>query len=184
MLTNGSGFPTRRAWLIALSVLVGGAFIAACSDSSTPTAEPMAQTLYIDSDTVLGPANLTEEEMATKICVQTNRFAQNEEIVWRVKVYDPQTGEAMDDTALETLKVQLPDQTLDLHYGGHPGSAPVDFFWTVSWDVPEGYPTGTVDYKIVATAKDGRTGEWDQFKVAYAMLTVTDDVRPIIEPAE
>lgn len=61
-----------------------------------------------------------------------------------------------------------------------PNVNPVDFFWTVGWVVPEGYPTGTVPYTVNATAKDGRTGVYEQFKVALAMLTVTDEVRPII----
>jgi hypothetical protein len=142
---------------------------------------PAAGFLFIDSDMVLGPANLTDEEKPTKTCVQANRFAHNEEVVWRVKVMDPQTGQPMDDTMLASVEVRLPTETLALHYGGHPRDTPVDFFWTTSWDIPEDYPTGTVPFTIDATANDGRTGTWEQFGVTLAQLTVTDEVRPVIE---
>ncbi|MDO8485249.1 MAG: hypothetical protein Q7S35_09930 [Candidatus Limnocylindrales bacterium] len=182
MATIDSGYPSRRVWIAALSVLAGTAFLVACSaaTSTAPPATTPVAALFIDADVVLGPKNLTEEEKPTKTCTQANRFAHNEDVVWRVKVVDPLTGKPMDDTTLASLQVKLPDQTLDLHYGGHPRVNPVDFFWTTSWVVPEGYPTGTVPYTVNATAKDGRTGTYEQFKVALAMLTVTDEVRAII----
>lgn len=154
------------------------ASVAASSASATPPAA--VEVLFIDADTVLGPTNLTEEERPLKTCVQVSRYAHNEEIVWRVKVFDPLTGEPMDDTQLESLQVVMGDQTLDLHYGPHPQDNPVDNFWTVGWEVPEDYPTGTISYTIEATAVDGRTGTWEQFGVEAAMLTVTDDVRAVI----
>lgn len=149
-------------------------------ESTAPSVEPVGQFLFLDADTVLGPTNLTAEERPTKVCVQANRFAHNEDVVWRVKVFDPLTGEALDDTMLASLKIVLPDQTLDLHYGPHPRDNPLGFFWTTSWVVPEGYPDGVINYTIEATANDGRTGTWEQFEVAAANLTVTADIRPVI----
>lgn len=149
-------------------------------ESTAPSSAPVGQFLFLDADTVLGPTNLTAEEKPTKTCVQVNRFAHNEDIVWRVKVFDPLTGEPMDDTMLASLKVVMPDQTLDLRYGPHPRDNPLGFFWTTSWVVPEGYPDGVINYTIEATASDGRTGTWEQFEVAAANLTVIADVRPII----
>lgn len=137
--------------------------------------------LFIDADTVQGPANLTEEEGPALSCVQDNRYARNEEIVWRVKVFDPLTGEPMDDTALSSVQAVLPDQVLDLHYGSHPRDTPADFFWTVGWDIPEDYPSGELPYTITATAADGRSGTYEQFNVSPARLTITEEVRPVIE---
>lgn len=166
------GQPTADAETVAPS--------AATAASQTPSVAPAAGALFIDADTVLGPTNLTEEEKPLKTCVQLSRFAHNEEVVWRVKVVDPTTGEPMDDAALESVEVVMGDQTLELHYGPHPRDNPVDFFWTVGWEVPEEYPTGTVNYTIEAAAADGRTGTWEQFGVQAAMLTVTEEVRPVI----
>jgi len=174
--------PSRRTWLSVSTGALVVLMLAGCSGQavSTPTAAPATTALFIDADTVLGPTNLTEAEKPLKTCVQVSRFAHNEEVVWRVKVLDPVTNEPMDDTALVSVQVKLPDQTLDLHYGGHPRDTPLDFFWTVGWDVPETYPTGTVPYTIEARSADGRSGTWEQFKVALAQLTITDDVREIL----
>lgn len=164
--------------------LVAGLVMVACQAAAppTPTAAPVVPVnLFLVADTVQGPANLTAEERASgAVCVQKNRFAKNEEIVWRVRVVNPTTGEPMDDQALTSLVVRLPDQELALHYGGHPRDNPVDFFWTVGFEPPESYPSGVLAYTIVATAADGRTGTFSQFGVAAAQLTVTEDVRPVI----
>lgn len=191
--------PRRGVAPALVTVLIAGALVAcaqapgqqttaaaptdnqpASAAPSQATAAPAVEALFIDADTVLGPTNLTEEEKPLKTCVQVSRFAHNESVVWRVKVFDPLTGEPMDDTQLESLQVVTADQTLDLNYGPHPRDKPVDFFWTVGWEVPEDYPSGTVSYTIEATAVDGRTGIWEQFGVEAAMLTVTDEVRPVI----
>jgi len=149
-------------------------------ESTAPSVAPVGQFLFLDVDTVLGPENLTEAERPAKTCVQWSRFAHNEQVVWRIKVLDPLTGDAMDDTMVATLQVVMPDQTLDLHYGPHPRDNPLGFFWTTSWVVPEGYPDGVINYTVEVTANDGRTGTWEQFEVAAANLTVTADIRPII----
>ena len=183
---SGTRSSPRRAMsriIRAALVVATLAILAVAPGVQAQSAAPAPGLLFIDADTVLGPTNLTDEELPTNVCVQASRFAQNEEVVWRVKVFDPLTGQPMDDTMLASLEVKLPTETLALHYGGHPRDTPVDFFWTVGWDVPEGYPTGAVEYTIDAIANDGRTGTWEQFGVTLAQLTITDEVRPIIEEA-
>jgi hypothetical protein len=176
-------------WL--LSVIAITALVAACAQppgqtptqapTGGPTVEPGGKAaLVIDSDVVQGPKNLKEAEKPLRSCVQASRFAHNEQVVWRVKVLDGATGEALDDKALTSVQAKLPDQTFDLKYGGHPAKEPADFFWTSSWVVPEGYPSGSLEYTIVATAADGRTATWEQFKVTAALLTITDEVREVI----
>lgn len=162
--------------------VVAGLLAVACQAAAAPTPTPAPPAnLVLVGDTVQGPANLTDEEKAGgAVCVQKNRFAKNEEIVWRMRVMDPATGTAMDDQVLNTVVVRLPDQELAMHYAPHPRDNPVDYFWTVSFDVPETYPSGLLAYTVVATAKDGRTGTYNQFGVAAAQLTVTDEVRPVI----
>jgi hypothetical protein len=162
--------------------IAAGLLVVACQAAAPPTPTPGPPvSLILVADTVQGPANLTPEESAAgAVCVQKNRFAKNEEIVWRVRVLDPATGEPMDDQALSSVVVRLPDQELAMRYGPHPRDNPVDFFWTVAFDVPEAYPSGLLNYTVAATANDGRTGTYNQFGVAAAQLTVTDEVRPII----
>lgn len=187
-----------RLTTITLAALLGGVLVAGCSSATPPggtatvapapaTPAPPAATdapaapaaLVIQADTVLGPKNLTEEERGQKTCIQLNKFAHNEQIVWRVRVIDGATGEALDDTAV-TVELKLPTETISLRFGPHPRQDPLEFFWTTSWMVPEGYPSGTVPYTLVAAGTDGRSGSFEQFPIAPAMLTITDDVRSII----
>ena len=172
---------TRRA--IGLLVAMLGAMLAlgAVPVSAQDEAAAPGDWLFIDADTVWGPANIPDEERASKSCVQSNRFARNEEIVWRVKVLDPLTGQPMDDTMLESVQVVLPDQVLDMRYGPHPRDTPADFFWTYGWDIPEDYPTGELGYTVTATSTDGRSGLYEQFGVSPARLIITEEIRPIIE---
>ncbi len=139
--------------------------------------------LFVQADTVLGSANLTGPELPVKSCVADSRFAHNEQIVFRAKVLDPDTGEAMDDQALQSVQVLLGDGTvLEARYSGHPGgnATPTDYFWAIAWIVPPTYPTGTLDYTIVATANDGRVGTYVPFNVGSSLVAITDQVRPVI----
>jgi hypothetical protein len=163
--------------------LAAGLIVAACQAAAPPTPEPspVVTSLAIHADTVQGPANLTDDERAAgAVCVQKNRFARNEEVVWRVRVTDPLTSEPMDDQALSVVIVKLPDQELAMRWGPHPRDNPVEFFWTVAWDVPEDYPSGQLPFTVEATATDGRTGAFEQFGVAPARLAITEEIRPII----
>jgi hypothetical protein len=139
--------------------------------------------LFVDSDTVRGSKNVPTG--STDGCVQTNLFAKNEQIVWRIRIYDPVTGKQLSDADMGDIIVTLKDgtKTAPATYGAHPKTEPNESFWTTSWVVPTTYPTGKLDYTITATAKDGRKGTFTQLHFAdTAMMAVTDQVRPIIPP--
>jgi hypothetical protein len=182
-------------WLVWGARAATAALVAACGGSAAPAgqapasqgggAAPAAQAtaapdLFIHADTVLGSKNLSKDELPARSCVLNSRYAHNEEIVWRIRVLDPRTGKPMDDKALQSVVVQLADGTaLNARYGPHPHDNPTDHFWAVSWDVPPTYPTGTLDYKITATAADGRQGTFVPFDVAPSKVTITSAVHPV-----
>jgi hypothetical protein len=158
----------KKSWkLITAAVLIGAIAIvaAACSgSSSTPTASPQAaKNLILSSDMVSGGGG----------CVLNNVYKPGEEVVFRIRVYDPVTGDQMDNKALSSVIISLPDgQTFTANYGGHPSTNPLDHFWATSWAIPDNYPTGTITYTATATAVDGRTGTFDNFNVQPSLLTV------------
>ena len=59
--------------------------------------------------------------------------------------------------------------------------APTDYLWSTSWSIPEDYPTGSFNYKVVATALDGTTQSWEPLNVKPSLLTV---VAGTFEPAK
>lgn len=171
-----------------LAVLIGGALAIACGSGGEATtdntaasqpqtqAQAVANKLFIDVDVVRGPENMTAEEKARKSCVQASRIPVGGQVVWRVRVIDPKTGEMMDNNALASVVATLPDgQTFTMKYGAHPKDPPGEAFWTSSFKVPLDYPTGQLDYKVIATDKEGRTGEYRQImSVPSAVLTIVD----------
>jgi hypothetical protein len=157
----------KKSWkLITAVVLIGAIALvaAACSGSSTPTVTPQAaKNLILSSDMVSGGGG----------CVLDNVYKPGEEVVFRIRVYDPVTGAQMDNKALSSVTVSLPDgQSFTANYGGHPSTNPLDHFWTAAWTIPANYPTGTISYTETATASDGRTGTFDNFNVQPSLLTI------------
>lgn len=162
------------------ALLLIGVSLVACSSGNSTASSAASARLFIQADTVIGGANLAEDESS---CVQQSEFERNEEIVWRAKVFDGATGQPLDDSALSTVEVKLADQTLTMKYGDHPHSNPTDSFWTVSFTIPADYPTGALSYTVVATAADGRTGEFDELNSAPSRLNVIEAVHPVVTPA-
>lgn len=149
---------------IALSVAFVGLTTAA-------SAQDTGSTLFFAGDMVRGRG---QQGATGPTCVLTSQFKHNEEIVWRVRILD-QNGNAVDDKAVKSVTVQLPSgEKFPMHYGGHPGgNAPkTDFFWTVSWAIPDSYPTGSLSYTVVATDAQDRTQTWAPFNVSLSQLAV------------
>ena len=177
----------RPSALLAGMLMVVGLLVAACGSGGntqpTATTAPAASNLIISADIVEGSKNVPKDQATMRSCVLTSRFPRNGEMVFRARVYDPHTGDLMDDSAVSTLQVQLANgQTIDMKYGAHPKNPPNEFYWTGSWVVPKDNPTGTLNYSIVATAKDGRTGEFKPMIVQSSLPTILDETLPDAPP--
>jgi hypothetical protein len=132
---------------------------------------PLAQAqiskpLFIAADMVTGPVG------RGPICVLRSQFMRKESVAWRIRVQDA-TGKQLDDKGLKGLVVELSDgQKFPARYGGHPPKEPTDYLWSTSWLIPDDYPTGSFNYKVVATALDGSTQSWEPVNVKPSLLTV------------
>jgi hypothetical protein len=62
-------------------------------------------------------------------------------------------------------------QKLPARYGGH-GMPPTDHFWSLHWEIPADFPTGSLGYKVVATMMDDSTVSWEPFNRATTQLAV------------
>jgi hypothetical protein len=123
-----------------------------------------APRMFFEGDTVLGQA-----------CVLKSRFTYGEGVVWRVRVLDAATGAQLDSKKLKSLVVELGDgNKVAMKYGGHPRGGTEDAFWSTSWKVPEGYPTGTLGYTIIATDLEGHEVRWQPFTIKNSLLTIED----------
>jgi hypothetical protein len=170
----------KKIWkFITAGALIGAIAIggAACSSTSAQTAPAApaanvqaATNLILNSDMVIGSGGTVK---VSSSCVLASQYQRGNQVVFRVRVYDPATGKQLDDKALSSVTIALPDgQTFTAKYGGHPAKTPVDSFWATSWVIPDNYPTGTLNYTATAKATDGRTGTFDNFNVQPSLLTV------------
>ena len=132
---------------------------------------PFAQTqvskpLFIAGDMVTGPGG------SGPLCVLRSQFMRNERVAWRIRVEDS-TGKQLDEKGLKGVVVELSDgRKFPAHFGGHPPDKPTDYLWSTSWTIPEDYPTGTLNYKVVATALDGTMQSWEPINNKLSWLTV------------
>ena len=151
----------------------------AASQAQAAPAAAKPQYLIVVGDTIRGNLGLNKTEILTTApglhCTQQSRFPQTGRIVWRMKVMDPATGKYLDDKAIKSFTITFPDGKSDtFKYGGHGGTKenPADMLWAAGFTIPADYPTGLFNVKIQATDLEGRTGTFDQFKVAFAQLTI------------
>jgi hypothetical protein len=172
----------RRRTVLAI---VGAAPVAlvlgACQSApATTTAKPATSAgpakLLLAVDMVLGSKNVPADRKAIG-CTLTSRFPRNSQMVWRARVYDPATGDLVDDKSMNKVEVKLANgETVDAVYGLHPKDPPGEGFWTASWVIPKDHPTGTLSYTMTATDKTGRAGEWKPFSTAVSLPIVLDEV--------
>jgi hypothetical protein len=122
--------------------------------------------LFIAADMVRGPGG------SGPVCVLSNRFMRKEEVAWRIRVQDG-TGTELDGKGLKSVVVELSDgQKFPARFGGHPPKEPTAYLWSTAWVIPDDYPTGSFNYKVVATALDGTTQTWEPVNTKPSLLTI------------
>lgn len=158
--------PIARPVCLALLLALALAPLAK-ADSSTR--------LFISADMVRGPGG------SGPVCVLSSRFMRKERVAWRIRVEDENHKE-LDDKGLKSVVVELSDgQKFPARFGGHPPNAPTAYLWSTGWSIPDDYPTGTFNYKVVATAPDGTTQTWEPVNNKLSLLTI---VAGTFEPAK
>lgn len=176
-----------------LLMLILGAMIGGLVLSSAVSAQP-GVTYYIQADTVLGSKNIA----ANLICTQNNVFKQNQQIVWRARIYERATGNEVKDPAAVPagLTVQVIMTTLDgkavtfptkdgkdtslMVLGPHPpqpkeGQKQV-FYWTAALELGPATPPGQYKWNIQIKDKGGKVvGEFAPIgqDIPTGLLTVT-----------
>lgn len=172
-----------RRRVLKLSAMAVALAAVGCQPAPAPTKEAApaaagASKLFIAADMVWGSKNLPADQRF-RSCNLTSRFPRNAEMVWRIRVSDPVSGELLGKEALSKVEVKLSNgQLLTAQFGPHPKDPPNETFWTTSWVIPKDHPTGTLEYSITATDAKGRTGDWKPFITRTSLPTVTDEVLP------
>lgn len=157
----------QKVFVVGASVAVIGFALGALTQSAAA-----ADYMIFQADMVRGP---TPEGATGPVCVLTSQFKRQEDVVWRARVYGPESGDQLNADGLKSLVVVLPGGIeRPMRFGDHPRKDPLDTFWTISWQIPADYPLGTLGYKLVATDLEGKVHTWEPFKIGISQLTVIE----------
>ena len=150
---------------------------AAPRETPPPSTYTKAGDFYVYAET-LATTTTSKYEVASNIsCTPSGAFARGQRIVWRYDIVDLSTGIRLNDKDGSTVKIVLPngDESAGRFGQRAGGSVPgAPFMFSSNWDIPLDYPLGGIDYKIVITAKDGRTLTWKP----PALISAAIDTRP------
>jgi hypothetical protein len=152
---------------LAVAVAALSTVLSLGSGAQAQEAKNEARKLFFEGDIVRHAL----ENQVGPFCVLANQFKRKEAVAWRIRVLQPNGGVA-DDKVLKSVVVVLGNgQKLPGHYGGH-GMPPTDHFWSLHWEIPADFPTGSLGYKVVATMMDDSTVTWEPFNRATTQLAV------------
>jgi hypothetical protein len=162
---KGALMKTLAVSVIALSTVLGlGTILGSASGARAEE----ARKLFFEGDIVRHAL----ENQVGPFCVLANQFKRKEAVAWRIRVLQP-SGAVADDKVLKSVVVVLGNgQKLPGRYGGH-GMPPTDHFWSLHWEIPADFPTGSLGYKVVATMMmDDSAVTWEPFNRATTQLSV------------
>jgi hypothetical protein len=105
-------------------------------------------------------------------CALNNTFMRGTKIVWRAEIIDLSTGMRLMPADDLVAKIVLPhgeerSMRFSQRGGGRVPDAP--WMWAAAWEIPLDYPVGTLDFSLVVTTPDERTGI---FRMPYSGVQV------------
>ncbi len=183
----------KKKIMIAVASLLGLSLLLSACAPAAP--EPKAPSeLILTVDMVRGAGGAPKGAA----CVMNSQFQRGEAVVFRARVFDPATAKELPVVASELLARSVPPereelgamaqglevvvhladgQSFPMRFGDHPGRGrpAADYFWTVSWVIPEDYPTGTIKSWVTADwSAESKSGRWDPFNSRPALLVVME----------
>lgn len=142
------------------------------------TVAAAAPAYYIQADTVRGGEGVPRGA----VCVANSVFFTGESIVWRAKVFDTATGEALTAEQVEQRGIKVVvsmdnGQSVDLAFQGHPPGADFDMYFTGHFVIPDDAPTGTINWTLTATDNQGNSATFEPLgqKAGLALTTIVHE---------
>lgn len=125
--------------------------------------ESARKAISVHADTI--NSHLVEDA----VCVVNSRFEQGWRMVFRATVIDVDSGDLIEDA---DVKVVLENgEVFDMEIGEHGEDGTL--LYAIGWTIPEDFPTGTLDYQIVANV-DGEEYYYEPFAVEPSKMTIIE----------
>lgn len=157
-------------------VILGVAVAAAALSASALAAEAPKETPFpVPATEGLFVAGQTVNTSSANGGILQNQFVRGATVVFRVFAGETKTGLVLRPGTVRYAYVKVPGQpNLRLTWSGPFAKSDPDaqWPWKASWTVPNDYPLGTVDFKVLVKSKSGKAGSFVQAPVATAQLSV------------
>jgi hypothetical protein len=112
-----------------------------------------------------------------------NYFKPASTVVFRAYAVDGKTHKVLLAKDVKYFYVSIPGASnVKLKYDPKAPGATARMAWTGTWSVPAAYPAGIVGFKVLVKADSKRRGQFVQFPVASAQLTISDSPAPTYGP--
>ncbi len=177
---------TRRKFLAANAAVWTSAVVAGCSsqgqqedtttEPQTTTATPEPTKNYVLSeDLIAGSEGIPKDAGLVSACAPTRTFMPGMHAVFKVGVYDPDTGESVGNDTLDGVTVEMDNgATVDLTWAGDDEEHPHPY-WNGGWAIPEDAEPGTIKYSVDVSAENS---EFQNVEVAADEFTIIEDFHP------
>lgn len=136
-------------------------------ESTAPDSEDAENTA--ESAVIVVGDTINSHHQKDAVCVVDSRFERGHTLVFRASVTDNETNETLEDAKVKAVLATGDEYEMKLGPHGEEATP----LWTVAWEVPEDFPTGTLDYKIVAEV-DGKEYTYEPFNVSLSKLTILE----------
>lgn len=152
----------RKILIAAATVAVAATFVAPAS-AETPFPAAKAGDLYITAETVTGEG------------VVTNQYAPGSTVIFRARAVEVKTKKVLAAKDIRYFYVTITGQpNVKLKFDPSARGASARMTWTGTWQVPAGFKTGLVEFKVLAQATNKARGIFVQAPVTAAMLTISN----------
>jgi hypothetical protein len=166
----------RKIAILAAALAVAATFVPVGSAADpVPYPSPKVQQVFIAAQTVTTGGSVT------------NFYAPGSTVVFRAYAVDPKTKKVVAAKDVKYFYVTIPNQpNVKLHFDPVAPGASKGLPWTGTWTVPASFAEGAVPFRVlVQLSKDlgKRKGQFVQFPVSAAALTVSKNVSTALSPS-
>ncbi|MFW6458340.1 MAG: hypothetical protein ACOCY6_02870 [Halodesulfurarchaeum sp.] len=176
---NGLGV-SRRKFVAGSAAGFASVALAGCSggeDGTTTTEEPTTEpepepeNYVVTDDVIVGSGGVPSNMGFVSSCSPSRTFAPGMTPVFKIGVYDPDSGDVLGDDTIDSVVVDIDDhESVDLAWGGDAEEDPADE-WSGSWTIPEDAEAGTISYTVEVSNGDAN---FQDVGIMESEITVID----------
>lgn len=152
------------------------------TDTEEPTAtpEPQPENFVVTDDIIVSSSYVPDNAGFAQACSPSRMFAPGMHPVFKIGVYDPETGDHLTNDDLESVVVNIDGfDSVELAWSGDDEEHPADE-WSGSWAIPQDTEPGTVKYTVEVTDGDANFTSVGILESSFTIIEYDDPVDYVI----